>query len=1272
MLKVADPLIADSICAILSRLHRKGGCTTLTSKSSMQQIGITNFDDEAAIESSTWRSLGRMLRNNGHANPPLEAVSSSTRPKYETIFAKGIPRLCLIGAVSETSAIKKPKLEPDSHSDLSWSTWLHSEHKDVKKVATGDQLATGCMLAIHPSVKCYVATESAVINALREAVEGRSSALFSYNGSRKVWEISKVDGRLVTVEGFTPDSVNDICNDILHIAQLQTTVMTVCEKGILCSESPTLSLFSTTLQAELYEWRKQVRNPFMHLNLLSLKRSLRSMSKNLIAAAALIQPDETFPSGSILLQNLYRRLTVADSNGDTDSAALYLKLLNVTLQPLMQSIASFMHGNEPGIHLQTDGKLIWEGIRIPEFLRRYEVAISSSGCSVSDVKNIIPDHSVLLMTAGDPKASQAPLPEHCGVLGRKKGAVSLLQKIVNKSRTNLDPGHIAPLLLGIRVTVKGTVEVASSLDAVSESRKSAAQERQHRLAIREKAAQLRQKQALKELNQRRVIPDEWPGSLSYQKMQREREEQKKRNATKAHYESLGHEVEMKNANNENNEPPSPLGEDNRFRHSEIERVANIVKMEYEIKMRALDQRITELGGISRKQHWMNKRRALNTKRIALLMKDVWSETPSPPIEKMDIDDDTVNDNNEGDDDSVDEPIPSPSLSQSVVSTTGVSDKPLVRSRSTEAETKSRIFGDPIPDNQPRVTRRYRAKRYTEPMSNNDRKALFDDLKPRVGDGPKRKRVIWTGTQGRRAKQRCIPYHNIPIAVGCMKVIPDFMKLKVKDHIETDDSQLFQEYEDPTYPEDTTYAAARAKTLLRHSIPNQSVSVSPPRLVRLAVPDSIRQQPNRDSDGFDTVQQLKQLYAKITSRQSTASPLRGNRAPSISESTKIPQQVVNTLTSSLKGNPPVYPEELAPVYLNCELPVDVGLKCTIGRAISSQQVQVTTAVQNVILTAGRLKDHLAILQSVYLALDSLLSAEISRIIDSVASGTSTITSAKSNIQLALRRVRTSLAFPGTKEGDCSDFASCFSISIFDDILPSGTRFTRSEFAEDYVQITYLPTDRIKHIITEPHLRVYKNAHRMLLALRSSIKVSTAVLRSCRATHRGSAFGGLAGLSFLRYEIQRLLQGLSTYMCDGLRAASIELRNILMGNGKNIPQPSNMVGYRDLHEMFVAGVQRVTLTTPSMKPVNRRLREVIQLSLSLPSLIYQPSATAVQRLHHQFRQSRQFIIDALVAESQAPSTKDPTAMKLTSLWPDNRSMATQMLAYIHPAAVAKTEM
>ena len=197
--------------------------------------------------------------------------------------------------------------------------------------------------------------------------------------------------------------------------------------------------------------------------------------------------------------------------------------------------------------------------------------------------------------------------------------------------------------------------------------------------------------------------------------------------------------------------------------------------------------------------------------------------------------------------------------------------------------------------------------------------------------------------------------------------------------------------------------------------------------------------------------------------------------------------------------------------------------------------------------------------------------------------------------------------------------------------------------------------------------------MLLALRSSVKVATTVLRACRAAHRGSVTGGLTGLSFLRYEIQRLLQGLATYMCDGLRAASIELKNILEGNGKVINQPSNMVGYRDLHEMFVVGIQRITLTTPAVKPINRRLREVILLSLSLPSLVYQPSATAIQRLHQQFRQSRQFIIDSLVSESQAPSsTEMPNGNKLPSLWPNSREMATQMLAYIHPAAVLRTEL
>ena len=632
MLKVSSPFVSDSICAILSRLHRKGGCTTYKSKSSMRQLGITNFPDEASIEASTWRPLGRMLRNNGNANPPLEAVNTTSKPKYETAFAQGIPKLFLVGntVTESTKVIKKSKVADD---DLAWATWLRSEYTEVKKTARGDQLTAGCMLAIHPSVKCYVATESAVVDALREAVEGRSSALFQYDSRLKEWQVSKVDERFVTVEGFTPDTVREISLAILKTAEMQTKVMSVCDKGILCMESPTLSLFSTTLQSEVYQWRKQVRNPHFQLNLINLKQSIKPLTDHLVAASALIQPDETFPSGSILLQKLYRSLCAAESRGNSTAATLYLKLLNISSQPLLYAIMLFMHGGNPGLHLQTDGRLIWEGVRIPEFLLKYEVAISSTGCSVSDVKNIIPHHSVMLATARDSSESQVLTPEYGGVLYRQKGSVSLLHKVIQKSTTTSEPGLTAPLLLGIRLTVKGAVELASSLDAVLKARKSAAHDRQQRLAIREKAAQLKQKQALKELNQRKIIPDEWPGSLHYRKMQRDREEQKKREATKAHYKSLKADVEMENKDPKAM-PSSPLGEDTRFSKSEIERVAEIVKMEYAAKMKTLDQRITELGGISKRQHWLNRRRALNTKRIELLMQDVWSDPSSSQTPMM--------------------------------------------------------------------------------------------------------------------------------------------------------------------------------------------------------------------------------------------------------------------------------------------------------------------------------------------------------------------------------------------------------------------------------------------------------------------------------------------------------------------------------------------------------------------------------------------------------------------------------------------------------------
>ena len=412
-------------------------------------------------------------------------------------------------------------------------------------------------------------------------------------------------------------------------------------------------------------------------------------------------------------------------------------------------------------------------------------------------------------------------------------------------------------------------------------------------------------------------------------------------------------------------------------------------------------------------------------------------------------------------------IPTPPLNVS-----SVQRQESLRTRASEDDTKTRIFGIPSSDQPTRRRVRYTAKKSTQRLSNDERRELLRELQPRVGEGPKRKRVIWSGSQGRRAKQRCIPYYNIPFALGSMKTIPDFINIQIKDHIETDIETVTQEYEDPTQPEDMRYAAAEAKTKLKHSIPNQSVSVSPPRLVNFTIPDGITLEVTsmkESNKGFNSVQQLKQLYEKITSHTS----------PPREESSKVQSphkisrdsQVVKTLTSSWKGTPPVHPEELAPVYLNCDVPVTVGLECTVGRAIICQQSQVTSAVQSVILTAGRLKDHLAILQCVYLALDSLLSAEISRIIDSVASGTTSIASATSNIQLALRRVRTSLAFPGIGTTDCSDFASCFSVSIFDDILStsSTSRSTRSEFAEDYVQMSYLPTERIQHIITEPHLR-----------------------------------------------------------------------------------------------------------------------------------------------------------------------------------------------------------
>ncbi|KAJ9458679.1 hypothetical protein DIPPA_62096 [Diplonema papillatum] len=390
-----------------------------------------------------------------------------------------------------------------------------------------------------------------------------------------------------------------------------------------------------------------------------------------------------------------------------------------------------------------------------------------------------------------------------------------------------------------------------------------------------------------------------------------------------------------------------------------------------------------------------------------------------------------------------------------------------------------------------------------------------------------------------------------------------------------------------------------------------------------------------------------------------------------------RMVVENVKRAWTSGTPLPAEEL-PVAVHCEkVPLRIALSMNTLRAIRFQRSEVNRAVQKVTLVDARLNDALNFMHTLYLALDPVLSAEIANAVDDASRRKISPANAKNAVSLALLLIRPQ--WPGT-ESEGKKLQDLIQTHVQMEILPdifqaSGpqtAQTTRYEHAEDYLRLVFSPSARLRHIITDPHIKIYQRVHRLLLALQSALKASTHVLRTCLRRDKGSrsVLPSINSLCLLRYKVQRMLQGLLTFLTDGLRSSVRKLAVVLQDT--NHPHhPCDVPGYRGLHSTFMEGLQRFTLQSPFHRPLLKRVRDLIRIALELPSLLLQdvPSVSAIRSMNGQVAAAKQFLVDTLLNMITAPETSSaPINQRYPDVaqWPTTLNWTRQLLTRIDPDA------